>query len=309
MGEKIVVGSGSEFPLNGLLTIPKVGHSPYPAVVFVHGSGSSNMDGKTYNVRPFKDFAEGLSKRGVASIRYDKRSFAHPRKIAKALNTFTVKEETIEDAIKAATILRNDSRIDSDRVFVAGHSLGGMLAPRIDAEGGNFTGLIILGGTPRRLEEVMRAQLEDDSLNTSKGLISWLITRQIRKMLPKLDSIYSMSDDEAMNIRTMGGITAMYYKDMGKKPVSEYLQSTTKPILVMHGEADFQVSLENDFEEYKRILQNHPNASFKLYPGLNHVFMPSVCGDVKTPKVEYSKSQNIPDYVIADIAEWIEGVK
>ena len=304
--EKIIVGSGSEFPLNGLLTTPNGGNTPYPAVIFVHGSGSSNMDGKTYNARPFKDFARGLAKHNIASIRYDKRSFAHPRKIAKALKTFTAKEEAIEDAIKAANILRCTPQIDSNRIFIAGHSLGGMLAPRIDEEGGNFAGLIILGGTPRRLEEVMKAQLEDDSLNTSKNLIGWLITRQIKKMLPKLDNLYNMSDEEAMKIRTMGGITALYYKDMGKKRVSEYLQNTTKPILVMHGEADFHVSIEKDFEEYKRILQNHPAAVFKLYPGLNHVFMPSVCGDIKTPKEEYSKPQNVADYVISDIAEWIE---
>ena len=172
MGEKIIVGSGSEFPLNGLLTIPEMGPPPHPAVVFVHGSGSSDTDGKTYKVRPFKDLAEGLAKRGIASIRYDKRSFAHPRKIAKVLNTFTVREETIDDAIKAATILRNDSRIDSGRIFIAGHSMGGMLAPRIDAEGGNFAGLIILGGTPLRLEEVMKSQLTVDSLNTSSGFKS-----------------------------------------------------------------------------------------------------------------------------------------
>jgi len=304
--EKIIVGSGSEFPLNGLLTTPNGGSAPYPAVVFVHGSGSSNMDGKTYNARPFKDFARGLAKHNIASIRYDKRSFAHPRKIAKALKTFTAKEEAIEDAIKAANILRCTPQINPNRIFIAGHSLGGMLAPRIDEEGGNFAGLIILGGTPRRLEEVMKAQLEDDSLNTSKNLIGWLITRQIKKMLPKLDNLYNMSDEEAMNTRTMGGITALYYKDMGKKRVSEYLQNTTKPILVMHGEADFHVSIEKDFEEYKRILQNHPAAVFKLYPGLNHVFMPSVCGDIKTPKEEYSKPQNVADYVISDIAEWIK---
>jgi pimeloyl-ACP methyl ester carboxylesterase len=307
--EKIIVGSGGEYPLNGMLTIPNNGKIPYPAVVFVHGSGSSDMDSMVYNVRPFKDFAEGLAKLGIASIRYDKRSFAHPRKIAKVLKTFTAKEEAVEDALLAANILRNDPRIDSNKIFIAGHSLGGMLAPRIDAEGGNFTGLILLGGTPRRLEEVMKWQLEDSSLNTSKGFMSWLVTRQLRKMLPKLDNLYNMSDEEAKNIKLFGGLSAIYYKDMGKKRVSEYLKDCTKPILVMHGEADFQVLVDKDFNEYKRILQHNPNAVFKLYPNLNHVFMPSVCGAVKSPKEEYSKPQNVPDYVIADIAEWINKIE
>jgi dienelactone hydrolase len=226
----------------------------------------------------------------------------------KVIKTFTVKEETIEDAILAANILRNDSRIDPNRIFIAGISMGGMLAPRIDAEGGNFAGLIILAGTPRRIEEVMKTQLEDDSLKVSGGLISWLVGRQMKKMMPTLENLYNMSDEEAKNTRIMGGISAFYYKDMGKKRVSEYLENSTKPVLVMHGEADFQVSVEKDFNEYKRILQNHPNASFKLYPNLNHTFMPSVCGEIKTAKKEYSKPQNVPDYVMKDMAEWINKI-
>ncbi len=81
--EKIVVGAGSEFPLDGLLTIPESGGAPYPAVVLVHGSGFSDMDSRVYAARPFKDIAEGLAERGVASIRYDKRTFSYMKKLKK----------------------------------------------------------------------------------------------------------------------------------------------------------------------------------------------------------------------------------
>jgi len=53
------------------------------------------------------------------------------------------------------------------------------------------------------------------------------------------------------------------------------------------------------------ILGDRPNASFKLYPGLNHLFMPSVYGDIKKGLKEYKKAQNVEDYVIDDIAVWI----
>lgn len=308
MEEKIVVGKGTEYPLNGLLTIPDGGKTPYPALVFVHGSGSSDMDSKVMAVRPFKDFAEGLAKHNVASIRFDKRSYAHPFKVKKILKHFTAKEESIEDAILATNILRNDPRIDPNRIFITGLSLGGMLAPRIDAEGGNYAGIIILAGTPRRLEEVLKEQLENPALKP-KGIIMRIVSRQMKKTLPKLENIYELSDEEARNTPVFGGQSAIYYKDMGKKRVSEYLENITKPILVMHGESDFQVSVEKDFEEYKRILKNHPNVTFKLYPGLNHVFMPAVCGELKSAKEEYSKPQNVADYVISDIAEWVNSLK
>lgn len=308
MEEKIIVGNGGEFPLNGMLTIPNGGSAPYPAVVFVHGSGSSDMDSKVYNIRPFKDFAEGLAKHGVASIRYDKRSFVHSKKMMKQKIMITAKEEAIEDAISAANILRNDSRIDPDRIFIAGISLGGMLAPRIDAEGGDFAGLILLAAPARRLEEVMKDQMADASLKKPGGLLGWIITRQINKLFSKLGNLYDMSDEEAKSIAIMGGATAFYFKDMGKKRVSEYLESGTKPVLVMHGDGDFQVSTEKDFNELKRVLHSRLNTSFKLYPGLNHVFMPVVCEGIKSPKKEYSKPQHVADYVISDMAEWINSI-
>ena len=78
--EKIILGQGSRFPLKGMLTLPD-GDGPFPAVVLVHGSGSSNMDEKVGKLTPFKDIALGLADRGIASVRYDKRSYAHGLKM------------------------------------------------------------------------------------------------------------------------------------------------------------------------------------------------------------------------------------
>ena len=141
--ENIVLNEGTKYPLKGILTLPE-GEGKFPAVVLVHGSGSSNMDEKVQKLTPFKDLAEGLAKQGIASIRYDKRSFAHGFKMIKEL--ITVKEETIDDAVAAAEFLRRDARIDGSKIFIAGHSMGAMLSPRIDAEGGNFAGLILMAG-------------------------------------------------------------------------------------------------------------------------------------------------------------------
>ena len=103
--EKITVGLGTEYPLKGMLVLPDKLDKPVPAVVFVHGSGSSNKDEKVMKLTPFKDLAEGLAAHGIASIRYDKRSFAHGMKMLRdKTKVITVKEETIEDAILAADL-------------------------------------------------------------------------------------------------------------------------------------------------------------------------------------------------------------
>ena len=59
--EKIVVGQGTEYPLNGLLTLPDDLTEKVHAAVFVHGSGASNMDEKIFRLTPFRDLAEGLA--------------------------------------------------------------------------------------------------------------------------------------------------------------------------------------------------------------------------------------------------------
>ncbi|MCL2827320.1 MAG: alpha/beta fold hydrolase [Oscillospiraceae bacterium] len=303
--EKIVVGS--EFPLNGLLTIPDGGSGPYPAAVLVHGSGPSDMNEAVYGVKPFQDLAAGLAQHNIASIRYDKRTFAHAKQMAK-LKQITVKEETIEDAILATDILRNDPKIDPNRIFIIGHSMGGMLAPRIDVEGGNYAGLVILAGTPRRLEEVMLSQNEE-FLQTANPVVKWIGKRQVKKLFAKFEHLYDMSDEEARKTPVLGKhVMAIYFKDMGKKQVREYLEASTKPVFVLHGEGDFQVTVKDDFALYKDILKNHPNATCKLYPGLNHMLMPVVYGDIRKAKKEYSKPQHMAEYVIADIAAWIHKI-
>ena len=306
--EKIIVGEGTPYPLNGCLTLPENTENPVPAVLFVHGSGSSNMDEKVGKLTPFRDLAYGLAAHGIASVRYDKRTFAHAFKLLRDKSlTVTVKEETIEDAILAAELLRKDPRIDPHKVFLIGHSMGGMLAPRIDAEGGNFRGLILLAGTPRRLEEVLVEQ-NNEALAGMKGLLRRLVEKQIGKLNHSFDGLYEMSDEEAKAKKMGGGVTLYYFKEMGEPTVESYLKSTEKPILVMQGERDFQVKADTDFRMYKEILADHPDATFILYENLNHAFVPSVYGSLLKAKQEYAKEQHIGENVISDIARWIRRV-
>ena len=182
--EKIIIGKNTKYPLNGILTLPNKINNPVPAVVLVHGSGASNMDEKVLKLTPFKDLAKGLASRGIAVIRYDKRTYAHKRQFIKKPD-ITVKEETIEDAILATELLKADSRIDSNNIFIIGHSMGGMLAPRIDAEGGNYKGLILLAGSPRKLEEILIDQ-NKEVLNHVNKLLQWIIKRQINTKNEKI---------------------------------------------------------------------------------------------------------------------------
>lgn len=306
--EQIIVGEGSKYPLKGMLTLPKDATEPVPAVVFVHGSGSSNMDEKVYKLTPFKDLAEGLARHGIASIRYDKRSHAHGLKMLRDKSQpVTVKTETIEDAILATEMLKNDSRIDSDKIFIIGHSMGAMLAPRIDAEGGDYRGLIMMAGTPRRLELIMEEQLEA-SFAEMRKFTRFFAEKSTRKILKKFDGIYEMSDEEAMRLKIGGGTTVYYFKEMGEPPVSYYLEKAQKPMLIMQGGKDCQVKVVEDFGAYKEILKDREDVTFKLYDNLNHAFVPAIYNSILKVKQEFSVERHIGEEVIADIAKWIKEI-
>ena len=304
--EPIILGQNTRFPLKGLLTLPE-GSGPFPAVVLVHGSGSSNMDEKVGKLTPFKDIALGLARRGIASVRYDKRSYAHGLKmVLDKGHPITVREETIDDALLAARLLRSDSRIDADRVFLLGHSMGAMLAPRIECSGGDFAGLILLAGTPRRLEEVLLEQTAE-AVASMKGFTRKIGQKQLGQLRQTFEGLYDLSDEEAKGKKVGGGTTLYYFKEMGQPTVEAWLQKTRKPMLVMQGEKDFQVKASVDFEMYRRLLGDRDNVTFRLYPGLNHAFVPARFDSIADAKKEFTPERHIGPQVLDDLADWILG--
>ena len=303
--ESIQVGMGTPYPLKGQLVLPE-GNGPFPAVVLVHGSGSTNMDEKVGKLTPFQDLALGLAEHGIASVRYDKRTFAHPLKLLKDYRnaSVTVREETIEDALMALELLRQDPRIDPNTLFLVGHSMGGMLAPRIDAEGGNCRGLVIMAGTPRNLDVVLQEQL-DEQISQMPALVRKLSEKKLNQIKNQLNSIPSLSDEEARSTSLGNGVTLYYFKEMNEHPVEAYLAGMEKPVLIMQGSKDAQVKTHADFEAYRVMLEGKPNVTFRLYEGLNHCFVPAIYGKISKLKAEYNRPQRIGPEVIGDIARWI----
>jgi fermentation-respiration switch protein FrsA (DUF1100 family) len=182
-----------------------------------------------------------------------------------------------------------------------------MLAPRIDAEGGNFKGLILMAGSPRKLEDIMIEQLEEH-VQSGKGFMRWIAKKQLSKIVPMFDGLYQRSNDETKKIKIGNGVTLYYFKEMGEHDSSGYLASLEKPILIMQGKNDAQVKVEKDFSAYQMLLKNKTNVTFRLYENLNHAFVPSVYRDISKIMKEYNIEQHIGEEVISDIANWIMNI-
>ena len=118
------------FKLPGTLTLPKNGKD-LPVVILVHGSGASDRDETVGANKPFRDLAYGLAERGIAVIRYDKRTKVYGADSAPAGKEITFDEESVDDALSAIKLARSIPTINPERIYILGHSLGGTLAPRI----------------------------------------------------------------------------------------------------------------------------------------------------------------------------------
>ena len=291
---EVTVGS-DEWKLPGTLTLPK-GAGPWPGLVLVHGSGPLDRDQTVGAHKPFRDLAEGLASRGIAVLRYEKRTRHYAPRIA-AMQDFTVQQETVEDAVRAAELLRSQPEIDPKRIFILGHSLGGYLMPRIVAQAPWVAGVIVMAGNTRPLASLIVEQAEYlASLDPSNE-----VARQQAEKLKEAAKQIRAVEEGKSDVRSVMGMPAAYIRDLkGYDPAAEMCKLKV-PALFLQGERDYQVRM-TDFERWKEALKGRPDVSFKSYPKLNHLF---AAGEGKSTPAEYQKPGHVDLQVIEDIAAWI----
>ena len=288
------------FPLPALLTVPKK-VTGAPAVVMVAGSGPLDRDETIGKLKPFRDIAHGLATKGVASIRYDKRT-----KSAEGMfdpKRGTLHDEVIADSVTALKVLKSKAcgklrkgAVDPKRIFVLGHSLGAMAAPRILQAAPDFAGMVLLAAPTRTLEDAVLEQMRHlagpKPTKEAKAQLKVIADQVARAKSPDLNPD-TPSEDLPL------GMNASYLLDLrGYDPVAETLK-LAKPVLVCQGEADYQVTTA-EAEDWKRALSDHPDAAVEVYDGLSHVFMP---GEGKTS--DYLVEANVDARVIGDVAAWL----
>ena len=293
----VKVNAGGKWELKGKITTA-AGPSNTAAVI-VHGSGPNDMDGTIGQTKLYKDLAWGLAQNNIDVLRYEKRTYAYGLSSAEDIAKLTVKEETIDDAIAAAELLKSRGY---EKVFLIGHSMGGMLAPDIVEESnGLFDGFISLAGSPRTLSEIQADQV----MATAAPEDIAQYTLYVKLELAKLDQLSSWSESKVLS-ETIFGLPAYYVRDMVSRDAGEIALSLDVPMLFLQGSADFQVYADKDFKMWQEILGDKDGADFKLYDGLNHLFMVSQGGQAGTTG-EYDLKGHVCLNVIRDIADFING--
>lgn len=293
----VTVGEG-EWQLPGTLAMP-VGDGPFPAVVLVHGSGPHDRDETIGPNKPFRDLAWGLASRGIAVLRYEKRTKEHGAKLGPVMSKFTIKEETIDDALAAVALLRKTDKVDAKKVFVLGHSLGATCAPRIGQRDPAIAGLIAMAGMTRPFEDVLVEQFD---YILSLGGMPDEQKKQVETLRQQAKDLKNISlTPETPASKLPFGMTAIYLLSVNDcKPV-ETAAKLKQPLLILHGERDYQVDKE-DFRNWQKASPS-ANVVLKSYPKLNHCFIE---GEGKARPEEYQKTGHVAKEVIEDLAAWIK---
>ncbi len=296
--EKSVYLQSGAHQLAAIITTPK-NKSNFPVVVLVHGSGPGDMDETVGPNKPFKDIALGLASKGIASVRYVKRTLIYAVEFSKA---FTVKEEVLDDAVAAIALAKTIAGVDQKSVYVLGHSLGGMLAPRIATLSPSLKGIILAAAPARKLGDVIIDQnkylveLAKDTTKVTQANLAEAIKEVEKSKLIKLAP--NMKPDSVVL-----GLPASYWIDLNGYDQVATAKKLKQRILVFQGGNDFQVPM-TDYNIWNAALGKSPTASVKFYPELNHLLSPQT---EKTYTQQYQIPVNVSEKLVSDIAVWING--
>ncbi|MCE5315070.1 alpha/beta fold hydrolase [bacterium] len=295
---EVTIGGG-KWKLPGTLTIPRSAR-PFPGIVLVHGSGPNDRDESLGANKPFRDLAEGLSSQGIAVLRYDKRTKVYSTRILQSIYKPTVKDEVIDDVLAAIKVLRRTKKIDPQRIFVLGHSLGGRLIPRIAKTDPSVAGVIVMAGGTRPMEDTLLDQaIYLFSLNGSPSADQEEQLDEIRRQVANVKSPSLSSSVPASSLPM--GLPASYWLDLRGYNPAETAKSLDQPMMILQGGRDYQVT-KVEYDGWLKSLSKRPSVTFKFYPNLNHLFM---AGRGMSTPGEYNTRGPIPQAVIDDLVAWI----
>lgn len=292
---------GAGHTLGATVTLPDVavwGEGPYPGVVLVTGSGPQDRDETIFMHKPFLVLADHLTRRGIAVLRYDDRG------VGESTGSFNGTTVTgfADDAHAAWAYLRDHDATDPERIGIAGHSEGGLIAPMIASENPDVAFLVLLAGTGVPGAEILLYQAE--VMFSSGGLDQdWIATSKANRAAvfalvqagasdrEVLEAIVPMLRHEMPHVKEEAGLmmvaqqvlpqfAGVWAREFMTLDPRDYLSKVTVPVLALNGTLDTQVTIEQNLVPIEEALMAGPCPSLTSVrlKGLNHLFQPATTG-------------------------------
>ncbi len=273
-------------PYPAVLCLPKNPVRP-PLVVMLGGSGPNDRDETIGPNKPFRDLAWGLAGQGVATLRFDKRTFAFPKSYKGSLDS-----ESIDDGVDAVTFAGTLGEVDRNRIYVLGHSLGGLAAIYV-AERVPVAGIILMATAGRPMDQVIRDQVKEAAAGQDEAKQMEVLNLQ-DSIMAKVRA--GTATAQELNGQPPGAIRDMIVRD----PIAE-LQKTKAPLLVLRGAKDAQM-FQADFDALAAVAARRPGSASMQFPNLTHLFTPT---DGPATFQAIYQPGHVPPEVADTIAAWI----
>lgn len=285
--------------LPAILTLPE-GCKACPVVVLLHDIGPQDKDHSIGPTKMFRDLAVGLAAAGIASLRYDKRTFRYGPELMADLRVLNIENEVMEDALAALQLLRTVSEIDTQRIHLLGLGFGGMLAGTIASRSPlSIRSIVAVGSSPRPLPD----QLLDQYIQLLSSELSYpnmqLAVQQLERQTQLAKSMKLGSDISADSLPLQ--LPAPYWQHLQKfDAVAGYWQ-TNAALWFVRGGDDYQ-SQAIDLQQWEMRLLGRDKATFSTLTQLNHLLMPSLLVPLTNT---YQKQNNVNEEAMVSISRWL----
>lgn len=293
---EVMVGSGP-LAVPGTLSLPHE-HGSRPGVVLLPPMGAFDRDETSGLNKPLKDLAWGLASRGVAVLRFDMVAFTHSQQVA-ALRDFTMTDEYVPSAVAAVHLLQQQPTVDSARVFVLGHSMGGKVAPRVATAEPSIAGLVIMAGDTQPMQH--------SAIRVARYLTQLHPGPDAEAAVETMTRQAALVDSPDLSPSTPArelpfGLSGSYWLDLRSYDPVSTAAALDKPMFILQGGRDYQVTVKDDLSRWKAALGHRPEVTIRVYEADNHLFFPGT--GLSTP-AEYDPAQHVDLAVVADIATWL----
>lgn len=278
--------------IHGTLSVPD--NASRTAVLIIAGSGPTDRNGNSsvtgIATNAYKMLADSLAAHGYASLRYDKRGIAASAAAGADESQLTF-EAYIDDAAAWVEWLAADERFD--RVVLAGHSEGGLIALVAAKRSDKVVAVVTLAGVGESIDATLRRQLstqpEPYRTECMRIIDELKAGRTVSDPMPELAALFRPS------------VQPFLISQMRYEPATE-ARTLTQPLLVVQGTTDIQINL-NDAIKLSTV---NPRTRLAIVSEMNHVLKPCASLDQQAQMMTYiNDTLPLAPTLVATIADFL----
>jgi len=282
--------------LKGTLTLPKK-EGKYPVVIIISGSGPQDRNGAMFGHKLYMVIADQLTKNGIGVLRFDDRGAGESEGKAED-TTIMINSEDVKGAI---AYLKTRKDIIASKIGLIGHSIGGIVAPKVASETKDVQYIVLMAGVGLDGDKLMLSQ------KAAAERLLGLPEAQILQGQELFGGAYDIVINSKSDTPTIKEEVTVYLKEKigdmvpaaqieaiteqitGKEVLSlvqskpsRYLSKVKCPVFALNGSKDFQVPAKDNLEAIKKAVQSGGNAKVQIteLENLNHLFQECKTGSL-----------------------------